>query len=120
MSTLPPRPRSLARPQRAAQLSGQIAKTLREAIVNGAWAPGARLPTERELAEHFDVSRPVIREAMTVLKHDGLVTSRQGAGAFVAARDAVPADAVGDDQSKESMVLEFVELRRAIEVEAAR
>lgn len=119
MTTLPHRPRSLARPQRSAQLSGQIAKTLRDAIANGAWAPGARLPTERELAEHFDVSRPVIREAMTVLKHDGLVTSRQGAGAFVAARSAAPGEAGGEVEAKESTVLEFVELRRAIEVEAA-
>lgn len=115
----PLRPPSLARPQRATQLSGQIATTLREAIIGGTWAPGARLPTERELAEQFGVSRPVIREAMTVLKHDGLVTSRQGAGAFVAAHGATPVVVIGDYQSRESTVLEFVELRRAIEVEAA-
>lgn len=45
--------------------------------------PGDRLPTEAQLAESFGVSRTVIREAVSSLKHEGLIDTRQGAGAFV-------------------------------------
>ncbi len=112
-------PNLLARPQRAEQLAVQIVTTLRAAIVNADWPPGSRLPTENELARHFGVSRPVIREAMTVLKHEGLVISRQGTGAFVADADALHLAATGAADPTEDDVLEIVELRRAIEVEAA-
>lgn len=64
-------------------LSQQIALVLRERIVNGGLRPGDRLPTEHQLCESFQVSRTVIREAVASLKHDGLIDTRQGAGAFV-------------------------------------
>lgn len=49
-------------------------------------AAGAQLPTEKTLCERFDVSRAVVREAISRLKADGVVRTRQGSGAFVAAR----------------------------------
>ena len=64
-------------------LPGQIAQALRAEIVTGRLPPGARLPTEKALSEQFGVSRPVVREAIASLKHDGVVTTRQGLGAFV-------------------------------------
>ncbi len=112
-------PTLLPRPQRAEQLAAQIATTLRTAIVNATWPPGSRLPTENELARHFGVSRPVIREAMTVLKHEGLVQSRQGAGAFVADAGTLRVETASAEVPSEDAVLEILELRRAIEVEAA-
>lgn len=69
--------------ERGRALPDQIVQALRDAIASGALGPGERLPTEKELCETYGVSRPVIREAIGRLKHDGLITSRQGSGAFV-------------------------------------
>ena len=64
-------------------LTDQIAEVLRERVVSGNLAPGDRLPSEQQLAEAFEVSRTVIREAVARLKVEGLITTRQGLGAFV-------------------------------------
>ena len=64
-------------------LAQQIARVLRERITGGSMRPGDRMPTEQQLAESFQVSRTVIREAVSSLKHEGLIDTRQGAGAFV-------------------------------------
>lgn len=55
------------------------------AIKSGAYKPDERLPTEHELANEFEVSRPVIREALRRLREQGLIYSRRGAGSFVRA-----------------------------------
>jgi len=52
-------------------------------IANGDFAPDAKLPSEKELAEQFDVSRPIVREALERLRRENLIYSRQGAGSFV-------------------------------------
>ncbi|MGL4310196.1 MAG: FadR/GntR family transcriptional regulator [Paracoccaceae bacterium] len=54
-----------------------------KAIKSGAYAPDERLPTEHDLAAEFQVSRPVVREALKRLRDQGLIYSRQGAGSFV-------------------------------------
>jgi len=61
----------------------QIVLQLQQEILSGAVAPGARLPTERELAAQFGVSRASIREALSVLQSRGLIESRQGDGTIV-------------------------------------
>lgn len=67
-----------------------IVDQVREAIFSGRYGPGARLPTERELAAQFGVARHAVREAIRVLEHSGLVTVRRGAqgGTYVAAATA--------------------------------
>jgi len=69
---------------RSATLPVEIAGRLRAAIQSGeiVGADG-RLPAEAELAKRHGVSRPVIREAIFLLKSDGLVISHQGRGQFV-------------------------------------
>lgn len=69
---------------RAPSLADTLAHRLREEIASGRLKPGEKLPTEHRMAETYGVSRPIVREAVGRLKHDGLVTTRQGAGAFVA------------------------------------
>ena len=61
----------------------QVAGALKKEILDGVYLVGSRLPTEGELRQHFAVSRHTIREALRVLREDGLVSSRQGAGTVV-------------------------------------
>jgi GntR family transcriptional regulator len=63
----------------------RIANQLRAQISAGEPAPGERLKAESELADHFDVSVPTMRQALGVLKAEGLITSRHGTGTFVRA-----------------------------------
>ena len=69
---------------RAPSLADVLAQRLEQDIAQGHYAPGEKLPSEQQLATTYGVSRPIVREAIGRLKHDGLVTSRQGSGAFVA------------------------------------
>ena len=66
-----------------ARLSDQVAEQLTAEIKQGRLAPGDKLPTEARLVEQFQVSRTVVREAVSRLKSLGLVDSRQGSGVFV-------------------------------------
>ncbi|MFH1554678.1 MAG: GntR family transcriptional regulator, partial [Pseudomonadota bacterium] len=66
---------------RGPSLADTLAQRLREEISSGRLRPGERLPTEQQLAGTYGVSRPIVREAVGRLKHDGLVLTRQGAGA---------------------------------------
>ena len=61
----------------------QVAGTLREEIISGVYPVGSRLPTEDGLSERFSVSRYTVREALRLLREDGLVTSRKRAGTIV-------------------------------------
>ncbi len=70
----------------------QVARTLKEEIVGGTYMVGSLLPTEEELCRRFSVSRYTVREALRLLRDDGLVSSRQGAGTIV-----VPPRATGSD-----------------------
>ena len=54
----------------------QVAEQLREAILAGELAPGAPLPTERELSQSFGVSRASVREALRALQAQGLIVAR--------------------------------------------
>ncbi|CAM3424867.1 HTH gntR-type domain-containing protein [Bordetella sputigena] len=69
---------------RGAGLAAGVAQRLRLAIERrDIAADGNRLPSEAALARTYGVSRPVIREAMSLLKSDGLVISHQGRGQFI-------------------------------------
>lgn len=60
-----------------------IAEELRREIVGGKQPPGAKLPTEGELAERFGVHRNTVRQAIAALAAEHLVVSRRGSGTFV-------------------------------------
>jgi DNA-binding GntR family transcriptional regulator len=63
-----------------------VADELRAAIAGGRLRPGARLPSERVLAAEFDVSRATIVSAFHLLRGEGLIETRRGAGSWVARR----------------------------------
>jgi DNA-binding transcriptional regulator YhcF (GntR family) len=65
-----------------------IARSLREDIAEGRYAPGDKLPTEAVLSERHGVNRHTVRHALAALVDEGLVRTRRGAGAFVAGRPA--------------------------------
>lgn len=68
----------------AEKLASAVVRQIELLILRGVLRPGERLPAERELAERLGVSRPSLREALHELQESGLLTSRQGAGVFVA------------------------------------
>src|SRR4051812_20039760 len=68
------------------RVADQILDDLRGQILSGALPHGTKLPAERELAAHYGVSGPTIREAMRVLTAMGLVDSRNGSGSTVNAQ----------------------------------
>ncbi|WP_084489343.1 GntR family transcriptional regulator [Nocardia niwae] len=61
----------------------RIAEALRREIEAGELQPGQRLPTEPELTDRFNVSLPTVRQALGVLRSEGLIESRHGIGSFV-------------------------------------
>ncbi|HAM26782.1 MAG TPA: GntR family transcriptional regulator, partial [Microbacteriaceae bacterium] len=70
-------------PSRDGSAGHRIATRLREAILTGAYAPGARIRQE-DLAEEFGASRLPVREALRILESDGLITLVANTGAWVA------------------------------------
>lgn len=101
-------------------LTDRVTDALSQLIRRGEFPPKARLPTETEMGNRFGVSRTVIREAVSRLKSEGLVESRQGVGVFV--RDAgLDTPFRIDPNVVESMrsIMQIVELRRGLEAEMA-
>lgn len=80
-------------PARRQDLGHEVARQLREAILQGRFAPGQRL-REVEIAADLQVSRGPVREALTQLEHEGLVVIRQNRGATVARLSQADADEV--------------------------
>ncbi|MEI2806489.1 FadR/GntR family transcriptional regulator [Albidovulum sp.] len=66
------------------KLSHSVVRQIEGLILRGILRPGERLPSERDLAERLGVSRPSLREAVAELQEAGLLTTRAGAGIFVA------------------------------------
>lgn len=81
---------------RPAASSAHIADDLRERIASGELAPGAKLPSERELAEQYGAARNTARAAVRLLTESGLVVPEHGRGVFV--RDRQPLLRLGNDR----------------------
>lgn len=94
-----------------------VAEALAEAIGTGRYLPAEKLPSERELAETHDTSRPTVREALIALQLRGLVEARPNMGFYVAR--ALPATSTSLDHKFDFGAFELAEARRLIEGEAA-
>jgi GntR family transcriptional repressor for pyruvate dehydrogenase complex len=68
----------------AEKLSNSVVRQIEQLILRGVLRTGDRLPSERELSERFGVSRPSLREAIAELQARGLLSTRAGAGIYVA------------------------------------
>lgn len=102
-------------------LAHAVAARLRTAIADGALTPGTKVPSEAQLSRGYEVSRTVVREAVSQLRAEGLVETFQGRGSFIAA-----APGARGGRADGGIVLpvrrsarDVMELRLAIECEAA-
>jgi GntR family hexuronate regulon transcriptional repressor len=107
--------RGMSPPIDARKLYRQVADAIMASIESGEYARGARLPSERDLAASFKVSRPTIREAMIALEIRGLVEAQQGSGIYVTDQ---PQAHIGADDL-DIGAFELTEARRLFEGEAA-
>ena len=98
-------------------LSADVAEQLSELILSDQLKSGQRLPSERALAEQLQVSRIVIREALSVLAERGLIEVRAGSGAFVVPMEAEAVTRPLDLYLKRNNVdyAHLFELRHALE-----
>ncbi|MCC5855773.1 MAG: pyruvate dehydrogenase complex transcriptional repressor PdhR [Idiomarina sp.] len=99
------------------KLSDVIVSQIESLIVDGTWSAGERLPSERELARQFQVSRPSLREAIQKLEARGLVSRRQGGGTYIAgALDQHVADPLFDLLARHpESQFDLLEFRHALE-----
>lgn len=67
----------------------QVVSEIQRRIERGDYPPGALLPSEHQLVESFEVSRPTIVKALTALRQDGWIITEQGRGSFVRGRPAL-------------------------------
>ena len=95
----------------------QVADQLSKQITGGSLSSGDRLPSERDLAARFQVSRPTIREAMIALEVSDLVEVRSGSGVYVKARNAAKRPQLLEDDSPGP--IEILEARLHFEAQAA-
>jgi GntR family transcriptional regulator len=73
----------------ASPLYVQVADAMRERIARGVWAVGDRIPTLNQLVSEFEMSSITVRHAVQMLKREGLISTKQGRGTFVAGRPPV-------------------------------
>lgn len=99
----------------------EVVQQIERLILEGVLGAGDRLPGERDLSARFDVSRPILRDALKALEARGLIESRHGGGTFVA-------DVVGEVfappmaqliRSHRKAASDYLEYRREIEAVAA-
>jgi DNA-binding FadR family transcriptional regulator len=104
----------------AGSLVEALSQTLRTAITSGAFRIGDKFPSQAELTRQHGVSRTVVREAIATLRADGLVEARQGSGVFVIRSTPTAVAGFGDlDYDRVASVIEMLEIRTALETEAA-
>lgn len=105
---------------RSPRLSDRVAREIEGWIADRDLVPGTQLPTEKILCERFGVSRAVVREAISRLKAEGCVETRQGLGAFVAAAPGASSfRLLGGSGVAASDVADIFELRAMVERGAA-
>lgn len=97
-----------------------IVEELANHIKTGQIKPGDKLPTESEIMARFEVSRTVVREALSKLQASGLVDTRHGIGTFaLASPDTSNFRIAPEDFSTVADVISLLELRISLESEAA-
>lgn len=107
-----------AQDEGAERLEVQVYKSLLDKIRFGTYRLGQKLPSEHDLSEEHEVSRPVIRAALSKLRDSGLIVSRRGAGSFVTSGTLVEASGLSPLSSIDD-ISDYFDFRRTIEAEIA-
>ena len=115
-----PPPHDAPRARRPRGLVTEIVDALAVSIREGHLKPGEKLPTEADIMARFDVSRTVVREALSKLQASSLVQTRHGIGTFVLAEvDAGNFKITAKNFTTLDDVIAVLELRISLETEAA-
>ena len=105
--------------ERPDSLVARVVNSIRQEIDSGRLAPQSRLPTEFELAETLNVSRSVIREAVSQLKADGVLISRRGSGSFISDKPTGTVFRLPELSGKRSDLEQLFEMRLWVESQSA-
>jgi DNA-binding FadR family transcriptional regulator len=107
-------------PRRPRGLVNEVVESLSANIREGYLLAGAKLPTEAAIMARFDVSRTVVREALSRLQASHLVETRHGIGTFVLEQQAADNFKItAEDFATIADVIQVLELRISLETEAA-
>ena len=101
----------------------QIRESLRSTILHEKRIkPGEKIPAEMELSRQYNVSRPVIREAIKALVAQGVLETRRGSGTYVRENPGFADDPLGfaDITDRTSILRDWYVTRRAVESEVVR
>lgn len=105
---------------KAVSLADVLYAKLKAAIMSGELPSGAKLPSQKEIAENEEVSRTVVREAVARLEAQGYAVARQGSGVYVSESARYRAFQVTREELSElSDIIKLLEMRLAIETEMA-
>ncbi|MEM8662812.1 MAG: FCD domain-containing protein [Pseudomonadota bacterium] len=105
---------------RPRRLPDEIARSISGAIETGQLKPGDRLPTEQSLSNQFGVARTVVREAVSLLKYDGVIESKRGVGAFVSEVGNRSAFRISPACfEKRRQLVQLLQLRTGVQAEAS-
>ncbi len=109
--------RRIFSPIRTSKISDEVYKQLVSLISSGRVKPGEKLPSEREMASDFGISRQSIREALYRAEIIGLVEVRQGEGSFVlsSVRESLKPPLLVLLEEEAGRIFEFLEVRKLIE-----
>ena len=116
-----PQPMPMERPRRGRGLVNEVMESLAANIREGLIPVGAKLPSESEIMARFDVSRTVVREAISHLQASKLAETRHGVGTFALAPQSTDNFQIVDvDLATVSDVIQVLELRMCLCAAAAR
>ncbi|MDQ0220211.1 FadR family transcriptional regulator [Peribacillus cavernae] len=102
------------------KVSQTISRELLQLIESGKFPPGSKLPTEMELTAQFGVSRVPIREALSMLRAAGVISSRQGGGSYVEeATNSTLLQRIRIESDDVESIKYLFEMRKILEPEAA-
>ncbi|MEO1986980.1 MULTISPECIES: FadR/GntR family transcriptional regulator [Martelella] len=106
-------------PVRKRRYADEVYAQILMQLSTGRYAVGDRLPTEKELSSMYNVSRPIVREALQNLQNDGLINARRGSGTFVL---RLPPREIAHytDDARFAQYMRAYEVRQCLESEIAR
>lgn len=108
-------------PLKKTRFYSSVIERIKDSIESGELRPGAKLPSERELAAGFSISRTAVREAISALEFSGSVEVRPGVGIFLVDTnlEEIIAKVSAMVDGPDTKLIEMLELRQAVESQAA-